>query len=290
SFHVLRVSPEYFDLFRARDEQGRSITQLLVSDPDARVLSGAAARRFFPGQSAVGKQVSTSRTLENPLRVVAVVPHFRSNDFDREEACYFQILQGDLLRECVETFGKSVELCVRMKRSMTTDQMMKFLSDASERLQAGDLYVSGVKELSKQRVEILKTKLDIRKQQMAVILFLLVNVFFGVAGTFWLRTERRRGEIGLRLAMGSNRQQIGQVLYTEGLILLSLTLPFLLLLIFNLLKVDLLDTYREAYSLLRLVATVGASYLLMALMICLGIYYPARVAKHLPPAEALREE
>ena len=27
--------------------------------------------------------------------------------------------------------------------------------------------------------------------------FLLVNVFFGIVGTFWLRTERRRSEIGL---------------------------------------------------------------------------------------------
>ena len=36
-----------------------------------------------------------------------------------------------------------------------------------------------------------------------VALFLLVNVFMGVVGTFWYRTRRRRSEIALRMSVGS---------------------------------------------------------------------------------------
>ena len=125
---------------------------------------------------------------------------------------------------------------------------------------------------------------------MGVILFVLVNVFFGIVGTFWLRTERRRGEIGLRLAMGSSHRQIGLLVLLEGLILLGLTLPFLLLFALNMAKADLLETYRESLSLFRFASTMGLAYLLLALLIALGVWYPMRKAIQLPPAEALRYE
>ena len=177
-----------------------------------------------------------------------------------------------------------------MKQAMSEEQMYDFLDSASERMRSGDLYVSGVKSIAKQREELLKSKFDSNKQRVAIGSFLLLNVFFGVAGTFWLRTQRRRGEIGLRLAMGSSHRQIGQVIYSEGLLLLALTLPFLLLFALNYGKADQLDTYREAYSLQRFTVTVGFAYLSMALMILIGSWYPVHKAESLPPAEALRYE
>ncbi|MGM9797144.1 MAG: ABC transporter permease [Parabacteroides sp.] len=291
TFHVLQVSPEYFDLFRMRDEQGQSITGQVKAEATPVVLSGAAAERFYPNRSAVGMKVSYNEDGSDPGRVVAVVPHFRSNDFDREETCSFVILQGELFEEYVNAFGAiSSELCVRMKREMSEEQMFDFLVRASERLQYKNLYVSGVKSLAKQRGELLKSKFDSNQQRVALGSFLLLNVFFGVAGTFWLRTQRRRGEIGLRLAMGSSHRQIGQVIYSEGLLLLALTLPFLLLFALNYGKADQLDTYREAYSWLRFAVTVGGAYILMAMMIVIGICYPVHKAESLPPAEALRYE
>lgn len=291
SFHVLQVSPEYFDLFRMRDTQGQPITKQVKAEATPVVLSGAAAERFYPNRSAVGMRVSYNEDSSDPGRVVAVVPHFRSNDFDREETCSFVILQGEVFEDFVNGFGaRNAELCVRMKQAMSEEQMYDFLDRTSARLQYKDLYVSGVKSLSKQREELLKSKFDSNKQRAAIGSFLLLNVFFGIAGTFWLRTQRRRGEIGLRLAMGSSHRQIGQVIYSEGLLLLALTLPFLLLFALNYGKADQLDTYREAYSLLRFTATVGFAYLSMALMIVIGICYPVRKAESLPPAEALRYE
>lgn len=291
SFHALQVSPEYFDLFRMRDEQGQSITGQVKSEATPVVLSGAAAERFYPGRSAVGMKVSYNEDGSDPGRVVAVVPHFRSNDFDREETCSFVILQREVFEDFVNGFGtRNAELCVRMKQAMSEEQMFDFLDRASERLQYKNLYVSGVKSIAKQRGELLKSKFDSNKQRAAIGSFLLLNVFFGVAGTFWLRTQRRRGEIGLRLAMGSSHRQIGQVIYSEGLLLLALTLPFLLLFALNYGKADQLDTYREAYSLQRFIVTVGFSYLSMAAMILIGSWYPVRKAESLPPAVALRYE
>ena len=59
--------------------------------------------------------------------------------------------------------------------------------------------------------------------QAIVVLFLLVNVFLGLIGTFWFRTRRRRSEIALRLAMGSTKNQVFRLLAGEGLLLLALS-------------------------------------------------------------------
>ena len=60
------------------------------------------------------------------------------------------------------------------------------------------------------------------KMSMAIILFFLVNVLLGIVGTFWFRTEQRKNEIGLRMAIGSSKSGLKSYFLTESLILLLL--------------------------------------------------------------------
>ena len=53
--------------------------------------------------------------------------------------------------------------------------------------------------------------------QAVVVLFLLVNVFLGLIGTFWFRTRRRRSEIALRMTMGSTRGGVFRLLIGSGI-------------------------------------------------------------------------
>ncbi len=54
------------------------------------------------------------------------------------------------------------------------------------------------------------------KLDIAVNIFLLINVFLAVIGTFWFRVNRRRNELGLRMAVGSSRRRLQQLLIGEG--------------------------------------------------------------------------
>ena len=58
----------------------------------------------------------------------------------------------------------------------------------------------------------------------------------------------------------------------------------------NMAALDRLDTYRESLGIVRLLATIGVTYLLMAAMIGLGVCFSARKAIRMAPAEALRYE
>ena len=140
------------------------------------------------------------------------------------------------------------------------------------------------------RSQILKSREDNMKKKTALVGFMLINVFFGIIGTFWLRTQARQGEMGLRVALGSNRRQLSRLMNLEGLILLALTVPFLLVFIINMLYFDMPDTYRLPYTWWRFVATFGGAYLLMAGMITLGIWFPIRKTMKMKPAEALHYE
>ena len=77
------------------------------------------------------------------------------------------------------------------------------------------------------------------------MVFMLVNVFFGIIGTFWLRMQNRKGEIGLRMALGAHRITLERYMYTEGLCLLAFTLPLLIIFAFNMVYMDQLDSYRQ---------------------------------------------
>ena len=76
-------------------------------------------------------------------------------------------------------------------------------------------------------------------------------------------------------------------MYLEGLGLLAITVPILLVFVFNMAFLDKLDSYREPLSILRFLVTLSVSYLLMAGMICMGIWFPVRKAVKMAPAEAI---
>lgn len=130
-----------------------------------------------------------------------------------------------------------------------------------------------------------------------IALFLLVNVFMGIVGTFWYRTRRRRSEIALRLSMGSCRKQVRRLLLGEGLILLTIVAVPAAIVCFNTALAEptignspLIATWAVEWSFVRFLLGISASWFLMAIMIVFGIWAPATQAMKIQPAEALHEE
>ena len=120
--------------------------------------------------------------------------------------------------------------------------------------------------------------------------FLLMNIFLGVIGTFWFRTQQRRKEVALRMAMGSSRRAIFSRLMGEGILLLTLAALPGIVVAFNIGMAELIDTEKLAFTTGRLVTALAATWVLMVLMIVAGIWYPARKAMQVQPAEALHDE
>lgn len=113
--------------------------------------------------------------------------------------------------------------------------------------------------------------------------------FSVLSAHFGSRTQYRRGE-GTSFGSWCFRGTLKCFLNVEGLFLLIFTIPVVLVFIFNMLYFDLPDTDRLAYTWWRFLVTFGSSCLLLAGMIWLGIWFPARRIAKMNPAEALHYE
>ena len=83
--------------------------------------------------------------------------------------------------------------------------------------------------------------------------------------------------------------QLWQRLNKEGLLLLTLAALPAAVICYNIGYLDLTGGYLE-WGVVRFLITFAITYLLMTLMILIGIWFPARQAIRIHPAEALREE
>jgi len=290
SFQVRRVTPEYFKVFRVLDKEGKAVTPQLEGVQNAVVLSADLEKQFYHNQSAKGRKVSQGGQTDGSL-VAAVCQPVRPSDYDISAPCFYQVLTGKLLEEYVGYFGaQQSELCVRMKHAKTEEDMNHFLEDMGDRLTVNNLYVYGVKKLSDQRSQLLSYRERNMKIKFSLMAFMLINVFFGIVGTFWLWTENRRSEIGLRMAVGSSKLKLYKYMNQEGICLFSLTIPFVILFAANMAYFDIMDTARLPLSFWRFLVPMGSAWILLAGMITLGIWIPARKAAKMDPAEALHYE
>jgi hypothetical protein len=292
NYQVRRVTPEYFDMFRLRDTEGNAIAPQLEGIPNAIVITKDMSELFFHGLPGRGREANNSSVSDdNNVTIAAVSAPIRANEYVRSEPAFFTILKGAHLNEIVNAMGtESAELCVRMKQTLSQDEMNSLLEEMGDRLTVNNLNVYGVRSIADFREDAIRNSRSESRNRLSLMAFLLINVFFGIVGTFWLRTQHRRGETGIRLALGASPFTLKGYLYAEGLCLLALTLPLPLLFAVNMIFMEIPDVYRLPYTVGRFLITFGGAYLLMAGMICLGVRLPARKLLRLAPAEALRHE
>lgn len=291
-YQCFEVTLPYFDVLRIKDREGHQLRPVVEKNVGALAVSSDFEKELFEGESCVGKQLKWFAKSTETETIAAVTSPIRQNEFKVSTPCFYQLMRTD--EEVAEWVSRrkaeNMDCLVRMKNGFKADEMDAFLGKMGERLEVNNLYVSCVIPLEEQRPVILKGRLDNLKKKTALVGFMLVNVFFGIVGTFWLRTQYRRGELGLRSALGASQGILKRYLDVEGLSLLAFTVPLVLVFIVNILYFDLPDTGQMAYSGWRFLVTFGGAFLLLAGMIWVGIWFPARRIAKMNPAEALHYE
>ena len=177
-----------------------------------------------------------------------------------------------------------------MKEDLTPEQMGTFLNRMKSQLTENNLYVASMKDMKQQRSERLRYEWRKISINLLLSVFILLNVLFGIMGTFWLRIEQRCSETGLRMALGSTRRRVGWFFTAEGWLLLTTVTPLVLFVMFNMIHMEIPDLYNLPFSWWRFAVGFGGVLLLMGLIIALGTWLPARRAMKLQPAEALHYE
>ena len=230
--------------------------------------------------------------IEETIRGISVP--IRRHEYTKAEPNVYRALRLSRMEEgYYEGMIDAVRLCVRVRPDVdNADFPARFRKDMAEQLRLGNLYLLDVQPLSYIRdgyIRSIGVENEV-KTRVAVACFLLANIFLGIIGTFWFRTEYRKGEMGLRMALGSTRRQLNSIMVGEGVLLLVLAFIPSLLISFNIAHMDLIDTYQLPFTWLRFAICGGITFVLIVLMIICGVWYPARSTARLEPAEALHYE
>lgn len=288
SIHRQLGDAGFFEVFSIRDVNGNRIRDLENPGKDEVIITEKVAEKFFGKKEPRGRLVSTGELKEVP--VLAVAPTTREDDFQPATSTFYIKVSSSTMAELFDWYRPSAfEYSVRMKTDKTQAEMEEWLASLGERLTSGNVYVNAVTGFEEMRSDRINGVLTDWQMMQLIIAFLLLNVFFGITGTFWMRTQARRSETGLRMAIGASKGKIISWLNVEGLFILLLACVPIAVVIFNFRHMDLLNV-EVPYTIGRWLTEIAISLGIIAIMIMLGIAVPARWIMKEQPAEALHYE
>jgi putative ABC transport system permease protein len=115
--------------------------------------------------------------------------------------------------------------------------------------------------------------------------FLIINVALGLFGVLWYNINKRRGEIGLRRAVGATGKSVSSQLIAESMILATLAL---IIGSFFTVQFPLLNVFDLQASIYIIALVLSLVFIYLLVFIC--SLYPGRQAAAIYPAVALHEE
>ena len=183
------------------------------------------------------------------------------------------------------------ELCVRVKADKDHGFIDQLRADSEKQFRIGNIYIADIRSFTDIRRNFQQSWTQDTQFFCAGMGFLLLNIFLGLLGTFWFRTQQRRGEIALHKINGATNGAVFARLMSEGMWLLLIVTPLAWVVDYLLASAEL-NAWHNGTTLEpdRFLFCAVLAFVLIALMILVGIWYPARRAMKVQPAEALHDE
>jgi putative ABC transport system permease protein len=242
------------------------------------VVNESFARRYWPGESALGHRVTVDFPAPVWRTIVGVVADVRERGYepDMKPTIYAPAQQQSLWHTSeliVRAQGDPLSLVPAVRRIIGD-------VDAAQP-------VSGIRTME----EILDGAVADRRQQMTLLgtfaglALLLASI--GIYGVLSYAVTQRRREIGLRMALGASAVSVVRMVVGRGMLLTGIGLAIGLTASWALTR--LMKTLLYGLAPTDAVALTGASALLAAVAL-LASWIPARRASRVDPILALREE
>ncbi|MGA2431373.1 MAG: ABC transporter permease [Candidatus Acidiferrum sp.] len=287
-FWLNAVSPGYFSTMRISLLRGRDFTEAdTTGNPRTAIISAETARRFWPGQDAVGKHLRFLGQ-NDWCTIVGIASDVRGYNLRQnipdfmDGLVYVPYGPGATL----ENGSVPAEMTLVVRSASAAPQLEQSLRNLASSLNP-EAPVSEVKSMPAILTDATSAPRSITSLFGAFAALALILGIIGIYGVVSFFVGQRTREIGIRMALGAQRRDVLKLVVNEGL---SLTLTGIvggLLAAFALTR--FLGTLLYGVSATDPIdfAAVAALFAVVALAAC---YIPARRAMRVDPLVALGYE
>ena len=281
------VSAHYFETLKIPVLRGREFgDQDSGAGLPVAVINSTMAKRFWPNEDPIGKQIQITYYNEPPRQIVGLVRDVRQNlHNDLVPQIYFPMAQLPVVEQMNHSAGLEVLTFIVRSKADPEQLTSSFhpIVDAVDRtqpilhIQPLEQYVSDQLQLFRQYVLMLGVF-----GGLAVILALV-----GIYGIMAHSVSQRTNEIGIRLALGATSSNVFRLILGRGVLLIALGLVLGVgasLALTRIISSQLWGvTATDPLTFILVVTVLG----LVALLAC---YIPTRRAVKVDPVIALRYE
>src|SRR5580658_210892 len=270
-FSAMRIPLLAGRLFEERD-RGKAAGTVVINE--------TMARAFWPGENALGKRFSQNAGQDTRwYEVIGVVGDMRDHSYTEQVRPVFY-------RPCDELtiYGTPTFLVIRTRGDPQT-----LISGIRRELKAAEPEM-GSPGITIEEQRLYDSTQAQRTYMEYLVVFAAVGVLLcaiGIYGVLAYSVARRVREIGIRLAIGAQREDVLRMVISEGLRLVLVGLAAGLAAAFWLTKFLQSQLFEVTPTDPWVMASVVALLLLVALLAC---YLPGRRAARINPMTALRYE
>ena len=239
------------------------------------VINGSLKEQLFGNGTAVGK-VITNGDGKSKMKIIGVIQDLKvKGDYSPSgNALYFRVDTGSF-----RWLGNIIIKVIPTANAASEARLYKTLANYMK-----DSNIS-IEHFTNKRTEINYFNLVPMIIMSIVGCFLVINVALGLFGVLWYNINKRRGEIGLRRAVGATGNSVSRQLITESMILASFSLIIGRFFAVQFPLVNVFNLQAGIYITAMLLAI-----LFIYLLVFLCSLYPGRQAAAIYPAVALHEE
>lgn len=280
--NVRYSSPEMIKVMGIKSLTGASAEQLtamlereeiLISNNPYYEKSGGDPKKL------IGRKVYLEGDSTKMYRIGDVVQQIRRTEYEAGWAGGIIIPIGNK-----QKYWGDVALKVKPGRD---SQFKEDFKNNPELRKHRNVYLSDLKSLDSIRVLCQRNDEVTVRTFVALMFFLLITIFLGLLGTFWFRMQQRVSEIAIRKVCGASRNEIFRRILSEGMILLICATIVVSAFIW-----PFIEKFENIVNEEWYVFLIGEviTFAIVAVGIIVSVWYPARKAMNIEPAEAVKTE